>query len=37
MDKAGRGSIVPPVGLGRGEDKCNYPGPQAHAEEDVDY
>jgi hypothetical protein len=37
MEKYGGGSIGPVVGLGRGEDKRNYPGPQAVAEDDADH
>jgi hypothetical protein len=37
MDEAGRGSIGPAVGPGRRKDKCNYPGPQAEAEDNVDH
>jgi hypothetical protein len=37
LDEAGRGSTGPAVGPGRRKDKCNYPGPQAEAEDNVDH
>jgi hypothetical protein len=37
MDKVGVASTGPAVGLGRGEDKCNYQGPQAEAEDNADH
>jgi hypothetical protein len=37
LDKDGRGSAGPIVGLGRRKDKCRYRGPQAEEEENVDH
>jgi hypothetical protein len=37
MEKAGGGSTGPAVGLERGKDKRNYPGPQVEAENDEDH
>jgi hypothetical protein len=35
LDEARRGSTSPVVGKERRKDKCNYPGPQAEAEDNV--
>jgi hypothetical protein len=37
MEKDGGGSTCPKVGPRRGEDKCNYLGPQAEETNDADH
>jgi hypothetical protein len=37
LDKDGRESTSPAVGLGRRKDRCIYPGPQEEAEDNVDH